>query len=876
MNLIIYNSRIILISVILFLMTCLVNGQVKKTKKLTEADFHLWSTLKGEAISDYGNWISYSVSYESGLDTLYIKNTNKEKKYAFAKGYNGRFRTEDWFGCITAENRFQLINLKTSEIQYSTDVKSFSFSNDGRYVILFCTEKEGKTKIIIKDFIGNIVELINHVTSYKFSPKDNVLAYCTTESNNNTVGLLHLGKEITQTTVVQNKGRSFENVIWEAEGKSIAFVSRLSSAEPFTADTVWFYQLEGKQLFQYDTTLEKTWDKDNILDANYTSSLGISNDGIRVFFMIKKKTNLQLVQNDLAVQVWNAKDKELFPFRQSYGITQNSSCLVYWEPENKFFSQIGDESHSVALMCSNEQFALVYDPDANKPTFKQEADRDYYLLDLKKGTKILFLKQQSANIGKLYFSPSGKYIAYFKEHHWWTYSFETGMHNNITRNTAVPFYDVSNDEPDDPNPYGYVGFTANDESIILYDQFDIWQFEINSAYAKKLTFGRENEQIFRIVDTSKQHADGFVSKSKVVNLDADIILKIQTINNDKSGYFILDNKQKLQSIVYQPKLVGALLKAKELNSFMYMQEDFNSPPTLIVKKSNEKAKIIVKSNPQHHDYGWGKSQLVTYKNLNGIPLKGVLFYPFDYNPQQEYPMLVSIYQKQTKALHTYENPSLRNGSAFNVTYFTSLGYFVLLPDIVYEIGNPGYSAADCVIAATKSAIGTASIDKSKIGLIGHSFGGYETDFIITQTNLFSAAVAGSGVSDLTSGYLSVNWANKNMNSWRYEYQQFRMRKPLHEDYETYQKNSPIHFVANVNTPLLSYTGSEDTQVNPYQSMEFYLALRRLQKEHVLLLYPKENHIIQGKENQIDLTYKISDWFGYYLKGNKRPKWFNPK
>ena len=161
-------------------------------------------------------------------------------------------------------------------------------------------------------------------------------------------------------------------------------------------------------------------------------------------------------------------------------------------------------------------------------------------------------------------------------------------------------------------------------------------------------------------------------------------------------------------------------------------------------------------------------------------------------------------------------------------------------------------------------------------MIGHSFGGYETDFSITQTNLFSAAVAGSGVSDLTSGYLSINWSNKNMNSWRYEYQQFRMNKPLHEDYEAYQKNSPIHFVANVNTPLLSYTGSDDTQVNPYQSTEFYLALRRLQKEHVLLLYPKENHIIQGKENQIDLTYKISDWFGYYLKGNKRPQWFDPK
>lgn len=456
------------------------------------------------------------------------------------------------------------------------------------------------------------------------------------------------------------------------------------------------------------------------------------------------------------------------------------------------------------------------------------------------------------------------------------YSFEAKLHNNLTLHTNVPFYDSSNDIPEEPNPYGYVGFTANDESVLLYDQFDIWQFNLRDKSSKRLTLGRDKDQIFRLEDMDNGNMDNLVYKDKAINIRDSVLLKTQSIDNSESGYFKLNGKQQLQLIAYESKLINSLYKAKAGNSYIYVQQDFNEPPSLMIKKGNALPMVIYKSNPQHDYYHWGDSQLIAYKNSKGVILKGVLFYPFNYNPRQQYPMIVSIYQRQTKALHSYVNPSLLNGSAFNVTYYTSLGYFVLLPDIIYELGNLGYSASDCVIAATKTIIETGLVDKTKIGLIGHSFGGYESNFIITQTGLFAAAVAGSGVSDFTSGYLSMNREGKNSNSWRYEYQQLRMGKSLFEDYKSYQNNSPVNWVSNVTTPLLSYSGTEDKNVNPDQTMEFYLALRRLKKEHIMLLYPKEGHTMQGYENQIDLTHKISEWFGYYLKGEKKPDWFEPK
>ena len=197
------------------------------------------------------------------------------------------------------------------------------------------------------------------------------------------------------------------------------------------------------------------------------------------------------------------------------------------------------------------------------------------------------------------------------------------------------------------------------------------------------------------------------------------------------------------------------------------------------------------------------------------------------------------------------------------------------PDIVYEYGNPGFSATDCVVAATLKAVEAASIDKKRLGLIGHSFGGYETNFIITQTDLFAAAVGSAGLTDFTSHYLSEYEGGK-PNIWRFENQQMRMKVSLFEDYKGYWNNSVISHVSNIRTPLFTYTGMKDNNVPANQSYELYHAMRRLHKEHIFLVYPNETHNLIQPEHQLDISKRLTEWFGYYLKGEARPDWFNPK
>lgn len=869
MNTIIDNCKIIWISYILFLMTCPVNAQAKKTRQLTAADYHLWSTLSAESISDYGKWVSYSLSYESGLDTLFVKNTSTAKTFAFPKGYGGKFVGDSWFGCLLPNNNFHLVNLNNGKVQNFDNVQNYDFVNDSDYLILYCNGKESKTNIVIQNLKGDTVARIDNVISFTMNKKRDALGYCTAEPTGNKVGLLQFGKKITKAIITQSTVKQFENVVWKSDGKSFAFVGRAVTAESFTADTVLYYVLDDHKLFQYDTTTAANWPKDMVLNASYTSSLGISDDGERVFFMMKKNDGAA-VQNNTGIQVWNAADKDLFPMRNKWN-KENQSRLATWSPKTGKCTAIGDSVYSSAILNGDQHYAIVYDLNDNKPSWKQEADRDYYLFDVNTGEKTLFLKQQPGAIGNLDLSPDGKYIAYFRDLDWWVYSIEKQTHTNTTKKTGIVFHDDSIDMAE-IQPYGLAGWSGIDGMLLIYDQFDLWQINPENGKADRRTNGREGNQIFRIIENANGYADGIVAKGNAMD-DKTLILKSNTLDNSFSGYFTLDKSQKLQPIVYSEKRISALHKANATNCYMYLCEDFNAPPSLIIKTATAPPKAIFQSNSQHNQYGWGTSKTIAYKNAKGLDLKGVLIYPSDYNPTKKYPMIVYIYQRQTYKLHTYNNPTLLNGSGFNASLFACQGYFILYPDIAYTVGSPGFSATDCVIAATNAAIAIAPIDRSKIGLAGHSFGGYETDFIMTQTDMFAAGIAGSAITDFVSCYLSVNPNEKKFDGWRFEYQQLRMGTSLFEDYERYHSNSPITYASNTMKPLLSYTGIDDTQVSANQTIEFYLALRRLNKEHIMVLYPGDDHVIDKEENQIDLTKRISDWFGYYLKGGKRPAWF---
>lgn len=313
---------------------------------------------------------------------------------------------------------------------------------------------------------------------------------------------------------------------------------------------------------------------------------------------------------------------------------------------------------------------------------------------------------------------------------------------------------------------------------------------------------------------------------------------------------------------------------KNKDAYLYCEQRFDLPPRLILKQDRGIGKVIFQSNPQHEKYLWGSSELIKFKNSKGREAKGILYYPANYQAGKKYPMIVHIYEKQSSLFHQYINPTFYSGTGFNPTVMTSKGYFVLYPDIQHETGTVGENTLDYTVSAVKNILGRNIVDQKKIGLIGHSFGGYETNYIITQSDLFAAAVSGGSITDLTSFYLNVGWALSISDMSRFQSQQWRLGKTPFEDPVLFAKNSPVANAATVNTPLLLWSGKEDWHTNWHQTIEFYMALRRLKKTGVMLLYPEEHHVLTKPDNQKTHSLKTLQWFNYYLKDDHSSQWIN--
>ena len=233
--------------------------------------------------------------------------------------------------------------------------------------------------------------------------------------------------------------------------------------------------------------------------------------------------------------------------------------------------------------------------------------------------------------------------------------------------------------------------------------------------------------------------------------------------------------------------------------------------------------------------------------------------------------MVYFYEKNSDNLHTHFTPSPIR-SYINYPYFTSNGYVVFVPDIVYKTGEPGKSAYNCIIAGTKDIIARGFVNPDRVGISGHSWGGYQTAYLVTQTNMFRAAEAGAPVSNMTSAYGGIRWESGLSRQAQYEKNQTRIGGTLWEKYDKYIDNSPLFQVPKIQTPVLMMHNDDDGAVPWQQGIEFYMALKRLNKPVWLLNYNGEKHGLTQRKNRKDFAKRLYQYFDHYLKDEPAPVW----
>ena len=861
------HSLSVMTILLLFLVSCPMFGQDLEKKPVTEKDYHLWGTLYIDKVSDDGRWVSYLMDYDEDPDTLFVKSTDAEKTFRYVNAGEGRFIGNTHFACIDAARNLQLRSLRDGIVRTFKNIESYAVSKNNRYLVLYA-DRDGTNSIQIMDLVGNLKLNIEGVNGYEMNPASDKLTCLHSEDGKDTVTLIGLSEKITATDIMASSELTFSHTVWHSRSDSFAIIA---SQKIGARNSLYFYSLIEKRLSALEDSHFRDTYSEYEIKSGYASALAITSDGKGVAFTLRRKQ--EFAKSLKGLQQWKTSDAMVYPERQLILDSEFNSMTLLWSPSTDKITCITDTTTPFGFLNASYSHAISYNPSTAGPQYVTDPKYDLFVTDLKSGEKKLLVEKQSIGIGQISLSPGGKYLAYYSKGDWWLYDFTSQERRNVTKGHEFNF--INSDDASWKGTYRVAGWGKDDDYILICDKYDIWKFDFTGA-PRKITDGRAANITYEIVPPRQSEFSSSNHRGHVdlpIDLSKEILLRTTTAN--ETGYTILKPGGTIKNIVSDANLNKDIIKAAKADTYIFQSQNYSTPPQIRIVDGNcPVPKKIFQSNEQFLRFAWGKQETVSFKNNAGNTLNALLYYPAGYDPAKKYPMVVHVYEQLTYMMNYYFNPSLYNGAGFNIANLTSEGYFVLMPDIQYTIGNPGISATDCVTAATKQVIASGMIIGDKIALIGQSFGGYETNFIVTQTNMFATAISSASIFDLNSFYFSIGETTMLPEMWRMEDQQWRMGKSLFEDRKAYFENSPSNFVENINTPMLIWAGELDKHVNPNQSIGMYLALRRLNKQGALLIFPGDSHSLLIPENQKELNRRVNDWLAYHLKNETSVNWIS--
>ncbi len=920
--------RTYLFVVALALAGSLMGGPLPTEKKpLTHSVYDGWNKVSGECISNNGMWVVYVIDPQEGDNRLVITNITTGRADTMARGDTPRISEDSRFAAFAINPFFAdirkakiakkkaddlpkdslgIMELGTSTIVRIPRVKSFTMPEKGAGWIAYLLEKEpakkdstkpaGRTDgagdaagdekektaekgttLIARELATGAEFRFPFINEYIFSKNGRSLLMASTGNDSTAAaGVFHFSTVTRHLDTVSIGKGKFTGLAWDEDGRQAAYLADRDTSKAKQRFFSLYYWKTGSDSGAViaDTLLHglpRRW----LISEHPTPSF--SKNGTRLFFgtapipMAEDTTMNDEVTAKL--DVWNWQD-DFIQTQQLKNLEeeQKRSYLASIEPGTRAYTQlgslripsvtVGDEGNAdVALGLSDVPYRKMV-------SWEEVAFHDVYLIDMHTGSATRVIEKLK---GGASLSPGARFVFWYDlgRRNWFTMDVRKQTPVEVTKNIRFPLYNELNDVPDDPPAHGALGWTAGDSTFLVYDRFDIWSADPTGARpATNLTagYGRDHRQSFRYVRTDPEE--------RFLRSDATLLLRTFDRTTKSAGFSLLALRQPgaPHLLVIDAHDFGTPIKAKNDTTYILTRSRFDECPDLYVTGESWGAlRRISDINPQQQEYLWGTVELFSWKATDNTPLEGLLYKPENFNPKNKYPMLVYYYERNSDLLHRYTPPQ-PSRSIINPAYCTSNGYIVFVPDIRYRVGHPGRSAYECIIPGVKKLIATGFVDAAHIGLQGQSWGGYQTAFLVTQTSMFAAAMAGAPVANMTSAYGGIRWESGMSRMFQYEKSQSRIGGTLWEKRDLFIENSPLFFADRVTTPLLMMSNDNDGAVPWYQGIEFFTALRRLGKQTWMLTYNGEAHNLLQRKNTKDLSVRMMQFFDHFLKGTPAPAW----
>jgi len=567
--------------------------------------------------------------------------------------------------------------------------------------------------------------------------------------------------------------------------------------------------------------------------------------------------------------LWHWRDPRLQSQQQvQEGRDRTFSYLAEYRLDTRKFIRLADVDVRTVNAAPKGRWAIGFD-DREYELFGNldgRRYRDVHVIDMKTGERRLALKRARWYNGV---SPDGNSFLAYDDGHYYVHPMAGGEPRNVTATVPTSFVNTENDHNVVKPPTGTIGWTSDSAAVLLHDNWDVWKVPVTAGPAVNLTVNGKKDQVryrrrFALeppaergkgIDLAKpQHFAAYGEWTKKAG--------IARVNPGTPG---------VEMLTWADATFSTLIKPENADRLLYTSSTVTEPNDYYLADLDLKgATRLTDQRPQVADYGWTEgSMLIDYTSDKGDKLQAALYLPAGYEKGKSYPTIVYIYERLSQGANGFANPT---ANGFNRSVYTSNGYAVLTPDITYKINDPGMSAVWCVLPALEAAIATGIVDPKHVGLTGHSWGGYQTSFLVTQTDRFKAAVAGAPLTNMVSMYSLIYKNTGSTNQPIFESSQGRFKGGYWDNWDAYYRNSPVFFAKHVTTPLMILHNDRDGAVDFTQGVEYYNTLRRLQKPVILLEYTGENHGLRKPANQRDYTVRMKEFFDHHLKGAPAPDW----
>ena len=534
------------------------------------------------------------------------------------------------------------------------------------------------------------------------------------------------------------------------------------------------------------------------------------------------------------LMIWHYKDPRLQSQQQVQEPQDRAmNYVTMYRPDEKKLVRLADEEVPQIAVTGRTRWAIGTSNSAYELQGNLDGQRyqDVYAVDTKTGQKkVVKKKLRWGNTA----SPDGTKYLYYENQHFHVYDADSDTSRNITMGVPTSFVDVEDDHNIVDPPTNALGWTSDNAFVLISDRWDIWKIPVAAGQpAVNLTVNGKKDKIryqgrLRI-DPQERGID--MSKPQYFSVIAEL--------TKRSGFGILQpGTTGLKMALWEDAAITGLQKAEKADVWLYRRETPTEAPVVFVTDASlAPGRKIVDTSSESSQYLWTSgAQLLTYSNNHPDPkkrqqLQASLYLPANYEKGKTYPMVVYIYELLTQGHNQYGRPT---ANGFSRQVYTSNGYAVLQPDIRYDVNDPGMSAVWALVPAVQAAIKTGVVDPKRVGLQGHSWGGYQTAFTITQTDIFAAAIAGAPLTNMISMYSVIYKNTGGTNGAIFECSQGRFTSGPWDNWDAYTRNSPVYHAKNVKTPLIILHNDQDGAVDFTQGIEYFNTLRRMQKPVILL------------------------------------------